>query len=409
MEESGQNFEPKEEETALEVLVRGLEGEGRKDSEGQFSINYGAARKKLAQFQLPSPSHYILKFLQAAFWADSDRVELNLSRRGADFEIFGWSPDASALANALCQPDLKTSEAQISALAVGLNSVLAQGAEIAVVFPGIGESDVLLLGESLRWCFQSESADNFSILIKWPPTALRSKREDQRILIERCFCYPLPFIVNGKPFPKTERPSWDQVSIYEEHIPGETILAEETIGVDAGHAFVRASLGTEAFISVMRGGVVSDIVRMDLEIPGLDLLIDGETLNTDLTGLQIREDEAFEDLLSSFALDPISIREKAMDTLRKLNVSSAPATLGQINSTLVWVGALVCLYLGVKLYMIAQDYFDPNSSLLALFLPFILFFLVAVKGDKIGIRLFRAPDNVSARMREKMMDKLRGL
>lgn len=60
-----------------EYLEQALSG-APKDSSGQFSVDYLKARDKLERFRLPSPSHYLLKAVQAAVLSGAAEVEVKV-------------------------------------------------------------------------------------------------------------------------------------------------------------------------------------------------------------------------------------------------------------------------------------------------------------------------------------------
>jgi tetratricopeptide (TPR) repeat protein len=63
----------------VDVLLDELRAAGGVDLEGRFSVDAGAAREKLARFQLPHPAMWPLPFVSAAVWAGATKMSLRSS------------------------------------------------------------------------------------------------------------------------------------------------------------------------------------------------------------------------------------------------------------------------------------------------------------------------------------------
>ena len=394
------------EKTALELLLENSAAGGKRDSEGQFTVNYAAARKKLAEFQLPNPSFYLLKLLQAAFWGESTGVQIELSPRGAVFLASDWHPEADLVASRLCQPDGLAGSDPHSSLVSAIRSLLAQNATVALRFPNLQKDNVLVLSDEIEWRTLSASEGRFQVTVQWPRQSARTEAEDERVLRERAYCFPMPLTVNEERFDKL-LPYWEGQTHLKSHLPGSTVLARGASEGAARHVLLRASLETEARISVKRGGVVSDIIKKDLKVPGLDVLLEGEELATDLTGLQIRQDSKFEELLSSVKLQPSTLKQQAATAVRALKFESAPAEVGHMGTG---QGCLLILFavLGVS-YLSSFLFFNfsPIVALLGLGSFCGLILLALVKADRVGINLFHTPKHVEDVLRKSMLDRLR--
>ena len=108
----------------LEKYLRSQETEGRKDSEGVFSISREQAVKKLAGFQLPFEGAWALKIVQAAV-ADGGchEIKVTLGRSEQRFDLKGvqsWSLEA--LESGLLNPDSSSSRS-LEHLIAGLRGV----------------------------------------------------------------------------------------------------------------------------------------------------------------------------------------------------------------------------------------------------------------------------------------------
>lgn len=73
----------------LESLLRSAGSEGEFDSEGQFTIDGRAAMAKLAAFQLPRPTAWVLKLCQAAVAGGAQKL---LVRQTKEVTVFEWEP-----------------------------------------------------------------------------------------------------------------------------------------------------------------------------------------------------------------------------------------------------------------------------------------------------------------------------
>lgn len=160
--------------SALEILLSNSAAAGVVESEGSFTIDFQAARSKLASFQLPDPSYYLLKLLQSAFWAQAGRVEIDLHRRTAEYRIHGWSPKVEDILKLLSRPELKDEGDPYQALAMGLQSLLAQGATVALQLPGRDQENLLVLSHDVEWRTSSAAWSVFALTIEWPKSATRT-------------------------------------------------------------------------------------------------------------------------------------------------------------------------------------------------------------------------------------------
>lgn len=69
----------------LDEVLAQQTGGARFESSGRFSIDFLKARDKLERFRLPSPSHYLLKAVQAAVLAGATEINVKVL---ADATVF---------------------------------------------------------------------------------------------------------------------------------------------------------------------------------------------------------------------------------------------------------------------------------------------------------------------------------
>src|SRR5579862_6051470 len=60
----------------MDDFLRSLRGEGRVDSQGQFTLDWGQGLAKLRAFQLTDPDAWVLKVTQASVAAGCTRMEV---------------------------------------------------------------------------------------------------------------------------------------------------------------------------------------------------------------------------------------------------------------------------------------------------------------------------------------------
>ena len=109
--------------SGLDQLLKDASTLGTLDSEGSFTIAGDAALGKLSSFQLPRPSAWILKIIQAAVASRAESLEIRQNKETTDF-IFQAPEELSIeeLKQALLSPEVHGGPA-VEHLAVGLRTV----------------------------------------------------------------------------------------------------------------------------------------------------------------------------------------------------------------------------------------------------------------------------------------------
>jgi hypothetical protein len=73
----------------LERYIDQTKGQGTPDKEGEFTVNFAAAREKLARYRLPDPRFYILKLIQWAVAGKATWVDITINRNMVKVEHNG--------------------------------------------------------------------------------------------------------------------------------------------------------------------------------------------------------------------------------------------------------------------------------------------------------------------------------
>lgn len=107
----------------LDQLLKDASTLGQLDSEGTFTIAGDAALGKLASFQLPRPSAWILKIVQAAVASKAPRLDIRQGNETTDFTFRAKSElSVEEIKAALMSPQV-TGSPTVENLAVGLRTV----------------------------------------------------------------------------------------------------------------------------------------------------------------------------------------------------------------------------------------------------------------------------------------------
>ncbi len=126
-------------ETELRELLTQLQQEGTRDSSGRFTIDFLAARHKLARFALQDPSQSLLCLIQSALVGGATHVELRRKQHlfRASFQLtHDGTPlsevDQAHLADVLMNPMART-ESFLRRFSMGFNAVAETGRSLEVL------------------------------------------------------------------------------------------------------------------------------------------------------------------------------------------------------------------------------------------------------------------------------------
>ncbi|MBI3924202.1 MAG: hypothetical protein HY319_01550 [Armatimonadetes bacterium] len=358
--------------------------EGTRESAGAFTIDYERARLKMARFQLTDPTQYLLKFVQAAVLARSQKLALKLCRDRVVCEWHGCdlgSLDPGEVAGSLCRPLEEASHTALGGLAAGLNALQAAGpTRIVLRFQRWGESSVEVLSLGDRFARQSlpleGGATRTSLTITVSRTRGRVDRERQTVLRGCRFC-PIPIELNGERLEFGYRAPGDPFA-WSVDLPDDFVLAEMRLPPRAGcrmpvprasegvrvhpcsNALVqdvaigastacsawiqmRAALSSTARVTFVRAGVAVDTREVDLGVPGILAVLPADHLQTDLTGLQVLETPELTAMLGELRSAAARLRERLLRHLPHLGSTRPAASRASVPPCASCLGVLAGL------------------------------------------------------------------
>ncbi len=147
----------------VEDLLGRFRAEGETESSGAFTLDPRKAMERLAQFQLPSRYHWILKIIQAANLAKANNVSIKAGVRGVDLVCDAVPPGFSTVDDLLAHliADDEVSSPALRHLAAGLQGSLAVRPRSieAIVKSGGRQSRFLLVSGGWRTAATEEVSD----------------------------------------------------------------------------------------------------------------------------------------------------------------------------------------------------------------------------------------------------------
>lgn len=284
----------------------------------EFSINFAAARKKLAVYGLRNPIEFILKFVQAASLNGSAASFFDLQNQQS-LLISGWDPSISLeqISDRFMQSKLHLSDDAIGYLFIGLITLASDFKDDIQLHQQIeGEDFVKRLDLDAQLSIKKEallspSAES-SLKITWPKSKFFPKEEIVRLIRERCQYSPIPIrleaeLIKGRfcdpktlpwhqTFPITETIGWYHQPENRE-VPnldtGGLLPTPKSRSSDDHFTSLRLLTSTNpmATISLLKAGVVLEERLFDLGIPGVVGAVDADVLSTDISGQRFRDSE----------------------------------------------------------------------------------------------------------------------
>lgn len=300
----------------VENFLDGMRGDAV-DSTGVFTVDFQKAREKMAKFQLGHETFYLLKIVQAGVLA-AESIKFSSKGRHLVIQMHGWDTDQMTLdqlSQSLCSLFDVAPENAAGCLAVGLNAGLgvsrSKTVSVGLREPERREGRQLILGEQLTW-------EEVEFPLPWTGAVLVITIEDPRhtlaaaknTLSERCGFSPIPIVFDGYSLVKTQLPETAEKHLGK-YFESNAILGEYRVGAiptcedpipsalvhktpDQGRP-MWIGLGVDvdpvATVGMVRHGVVTEFQRVNLGIPGLTAAVEASDLKTDLTALQVADNE----------------------------------------------------------------------------------------------------------------------
>lgn len=192
----------------LDSLLRARRAEGRWESSGQFTIDLGQARQKLARYQLEQPAYYLQKILQGLVGLSPGSIVVRLGRRDILLEAGPVSPGVlDTLRPALADPT--GAEDWVRDLAVGLMTSSSAGiSEAEVTGYADGSGSILRISQEVtqeRLDPVPESSRLYVRLERGEPQSLVERMfgwagwSDEHHILSKAFTYtPVPVTLDGR-------------------------------------------------------------------------------------------------------------------------------------------------------------------------------------------------------------------
>ena len=337
-------------ELQLEDLLRQLHEDGQKESSGAFSIDLEKATPKLRKFLLQNPFHYGLKLVQAGVAAGAVKIVFDIGDKGVTALLSGAGFEYGSMSiifHYLLDADTSGATRAYRHLAIGINALVSLGASRIVVSSWDGAR-----GYKSRWRSGDQKVSDFQESPQKEPylklemtrsggevaagiwrklnrdvIALASARRstmdrEQGSIIDRCFCCPVPTVVNGRLVSRSYRTEplspiagavryasdvaclqvpasdartsglrlpgpWTSEMLFAPE--GKTAAGERCLAV----LLLSRHWPRESDLLILEDGVLLGRQQLYLGHPGVTALICGSAFTLDLTGLVLSRDEVY--------------------------------------------------------------------------------------------------------------------
>ncbi len=132
----------------LAELIKGLEAEGKLDSEGDFTLDRKKAREKMKKYQLVDPHYYVLEIIQAAVASGATAIDVYLDADDCIISFDGDPYTMDDLENMYSSLFMSQSDFTLDRyreLAIGINSAMALNPQYIRILSGDGEKTIELM------------------------------------------------------------------------------------------------------------------------------------------------------------------------------------------------------------------------------------------------------------------------
>lgn len=372
---------------SLSDFLEAQSDSGRLDSSGTFSIDFAKARDKLRLFSLPFTTDYLLKLTQFANLVQAERLAWNITTRAVQMSLFTSRPLKITLrdiSQRLLNPVTEITEPDLKCLLVGLNGALAMQPQQLSIQDARGhhltlESDLVLLQEDTEDEEEALPSPEDGAAFTFTLHRKRDRRQSLQetlVIKERCHLSIVPILLNGEPL-QPRIPIYEKLDGSERYLPQEFVLGERRLYAEKGFpvppwpshpgdardpkrkVFLRQRRGEEhhtrcrqwimlryglkanACLHYWQHGVIVDTQYHNLGVPGLEAVLDASDLNTDLSGLQVQEDQTSRKVLKTAGQE---LRQDVRSSLHKLYATVAPSVKdGESDRSLNCLGCLVAV------------------------------------------------------------------
>lgn len=383
----------------LENFLSASRQAGQTDSEGTFTIDFAKAREKMARFQLANPQEFVLKIVMAACAAGAGGLDVRTGTR-TGFILRDWPDELTidSLARRLCADTILSGEHALDHLAVAVNALLGLDCGDILIqhTPKQGKSSLLRVDEGLQW----ENPEGYNgeagqLVLVVGERGQISQTEIKRLLQERCYAPGLSITIDGGgPLPLTVPPTSGAHRI--QYFRNDHLLASHSYGAFpdtpprprdgrpqlfdfAREANLRLTVDLDPTAAVWfsRFGVLAELVRLPLGVPGVAGVVSADDLATDLTGFQFSRDEKFAEVERWLRDAAEELRHDALLKATRISADSQPANanapLHELFAGLSCVGSALGFVIMSNIVNFAKN---PGWGLIAfffwLFLPLAL-------------------------------------
>lgn len=360
----------------IDSLLNDYKETGITDSEGAFTIDFARAREKMARFQLPDPHHLFLKFVQAANLAGH---AISIQTRGQlQVTITGWNPKyrLEQLAGSLTSATLQHGNDPLSHLSTGLYTLVGLASDPVTVCQRSkddGLSKVLEIGEGLELTQSQDTVDQDALIISTSsfPSPLKASSLNQ-LLKERCAISQVPIRLNGKET-KSDLPTTSgkhrlkyfrantqlAARVWSPHrkakwLPEAFRNSRTTTGTRLAWLNLTVDFDDRSPIWMSQAGVMLELQRFNLKVPGVSGIVSADDLKTDLTGTQFTEGPEMHELTEWLILAARQLRDEAVSKITGVMAEGQPpaarAPMRERDGCLGCVIGIAGLYLTTQLY-----------------------------------------------------------
>lgn len=309
---------------------------GRVISGQGFSVDYVRARKFLARLRLPRPTDYLLKLVQGGVRADCSWIEIAL---GTSIEVvwLGYRRfEVEGLLPALCRPLAGEQTTAVAALACAVEAITAMGGRVAIAQPDSGRLMRFRADQvAVELCEREAVVPHPALRITVDLPRRQRHLRGERTLIRECCSYSrVQVLLDGRDLRETYR-------YRHERGPNQLLLGERRLGdgptatlslpplpepeplvsqldggrESSGWLLLRGGLEPLAQVKMVQAGVVIETRRLDLGVPGLEVVMAADHLPTDLTGMQVRDTDELRQSLERVRQAAQELREAVVDAL----------------------------------------------------------------------------------------------